>query len=108
MSRGDNWIFSRDAPYFNGRGSDTNSPIPTMKSPVLDDGTKHPQSATTSYTATVNGMYGYERSAQSPVSNFCRFPPSLVDTTLNEYDELHDLTLNQQVSNINNYTTYIL
>ncbi|XP_025417948.1 PDZ and LIM domain protein 3 isoform X2 [Sipha flava] len=89
-------VIQRDAPHFNSRGSDTNSPIPTMMSVVLDDGGRHSQPATTNYTTTINGIYGYERSAQSPVNNFCRFPPSLVDTTLNEYDESHDLTLDQQ------------
>jgi len=46
-----------------------------------------------------NGLYGYERSIQSPVNNFCRFPPSLVDSpSLGDWDEAQDqVPLDQQV-----------
>lgn len=82
----------RDAPQFNG----SSNPSPTMTS--LADGCcgKRVQPAN-SYKATAScGLYGYERSAQSPVNNFCRFPPSLVDAR-DDDDEPQDPTLDQQV-----------
>lgn len=92
----------RDAPQFNGSGC--SSPL-SVTSIAGGSGGHRSQTITAgnnSYTTTVNGgLYGYERSSQSPVNNFCRFPPSLVDVGPYPYDrdEPHDPTLDQQVSN---------
>ncbi|XP_050538006.1 PDZ and LIM domain protein 3 isoform X2 [Daktulosphaira vitifoliae] len=42
----------------------------------------------------INGNYGYERTAQSQVNNFCRFPPALIDYSGNE--ESNDPTIEEQ------------
>jgi len=84
-------IYRRDAPQFNGSSSNS-SPIPVANNHQLN------QQQHVTARPIGNGLYGYERSVQSPVNNFCRFPPSLVDSPSSyDWDEAHDLALDQQV-----------
>ncbi|XP_022181146.1 PDZ and LIM domain protein 3 isoform X3 [Myzus persicae] len=84
-------VIQRDAPQFNGSSSNS-SPIPVSNNHQLNQ----QQHATARPIG--NGLYGYERSVQSPVNNFCRFPPSLVDSpSPYDWDEAHDqVALDQQ------------
>lgn len=84
--------YCRDAPQFNGSSSNS-SPIPMTNNHQLN------QQQHVTARPIGNGLYGYERSAQSPVNNFCRFPPLLVDSPSPcDWDESHDsVALDQQV-----------
>lgn len=96
-------IYYRDAPpQFNG-SSCGNSPSPSVMASMdscgkLNAGNYH-HLQQPNYVTPVNGLYGYERTVQSPVNNFCRFPPLLVDSSYDN-DESQDPTLDQQVSKI--------
>ncbi|VVC26390.1 Zasp-like motif,Regulator of chromosome condensation 1/beta-lactamase-inhibitor protein II,Domain [Cinara cedri] len=87
-------VIQRDAPNLNGSRSSS----PSLSRTTSLDSVNRPLSnplhlQPANYTSTVNGLYGYERIGQSPVNNFCRFPPSLVDAS---YDESYDLTQDHQ------------
>lgn len=98
------WHFYRDAPHYNGSG-----PSPTIS---LDGKFVSAQPPPPVSPCTVNGLYGYERVAQSPVNNFSRFPPSLVVTDPShqgspyDCDGSHDPMLDQQVSAANGCLLY--
>ncbi|XP_050060220.1 PDZ and LIM domain protein 5 isoform X2 [Aphis gossypii] len=84
-------VIQRDAPQFNGSSSNS-SPIPMTNNHQLN------QQQHVTARPIGNGLYGYERSTQSPVNNFCRFPPLLVDSPSPcDWDESHDsVALDQQ------------
>ncbi|XP_050431781.1 PDZ and LIM domain protein Zasp isoform X2 [Adelges cooleyi] len=84
-------VIQRDAPNF------APSPNPLMpdNQPFLQHGVGKRLTPSPA-CSPVNGIYGYERAAQSPVNNFCRFPPVLVDYSGTTDDEAHDPTIDQQ------------
>lgn len=93
----------RDAPHFDGSRASSPSLSRTTSLDSVNRPMSNPlQLQPANYAATVNGLYGYERTSQSPVNNFCRFPPSLVDES---YDESYDFTQDNQVSA---HTLYII